>query len=298
MPGVVGFQDLWVAGSRFYFQRDATDTETYPLLDMGTVNTISPAIEPTVLELKDGDGGRLNLIDQAFSDVNETYEVVTKNLSQENLQFLFLADPPENMTQATSISVQKIQIGPGKLMKVKDTAGKGIYNIGSVDFRQYASVDASIGSGNSLVAFDGTNSTSADYEIVSTSRGLVRFFSNGTNTLANGDAVGPASGHSAGTGLTTYNASNTRLLKPQSLGAPVRGKGYVIFSRNNNERQSVREFDCSVLPSSANFQIEDFSEFTLSVSVLSDVSESETAGRYVFYKGSEPTVSPGQGATG
>ena len=116
--------------------------------------------------------------------------------------------------------------------------------------------------------------------------------------MANGEFVGPATDQGAGTGLTTYGASNTRLLKPQSLGAPVRGKGFVIFSRNNNERQSVREFDCSILPSSANFQIEDFSEFTLSVSVLSDVSQTETAGRYIFYKGDEPTVTPGQGATG
>ena len=42
MPGIVGFQDLWVAGSRFYFQRDTAGSTTYPLLDLGTVNTISP----------------------------------------------------------------------------------------------------------------------------------------------------------------------------------------------------------------------------------------------------------------
>jgi len=298
MPGVVGFQDLWVAGSRFYFQRNADSTTTYPLLDMGTVNTISPAIEPTVLELKDGDGGRLNLIDQAFSDVNETYEVVTKNLSQENLQFLFLADPPESMTQATSIGVQAIQIGPGKLMKVKDAAGKGVYQIGTTTFRKYSSASANVSSAAALVAFNGSNSATADYEVISTTRGLVRFFSTGSGSLANGNFVGPSTDQGEGTALTTYGANNTRLLKPQSLGAPVRGKGFVIFSRNNNDRQSVREFDCSILPSSANFQIEDFSEFTLSVSVLSDVSQTETAGRYIFYKGDEPTVTPGQGATG
>tara|TARA_Y100000114_G_scaffold55242_1_gene50516 strand:+ start:859 stop:1656 length:798 start_codon:yes stop_codon:yes gene_type:complete len=265
---------------------------------MGTVNTISPAIEPTVLELKDGDGGRLNLIDQAFSDVNETYEVVTKNLSQENLQFLFLADPPESMTQATSIGVQAIQIGPGKLMKVKDAAGKGVYQIGTTTFRKYSSASANVSSAAALVAFNGSNSATADYEVISTTRGLVRFFSTGSQSLANGNFVGPSTDQGEGTALTTYGANNTRLLKPQSLGAPVRGKGFVIFSRNNNDRQSVREFDCSILPSSANFQIEDFSEFTLSVSVLSDVSQTETAGRYIFYKGDEPTVTPGQGATG
>ena len=129
MPGIVGFQDLWVAGSRFYFQRDDSGSTTYPLLDLGTVNTISPTIEPTVLQLKDGDGGRLNLIDEGFSDINENYDVVIKNLNQENLQFLFLADEPTELADATAVKKQKFHIGAGKLMKLVDTSGDGVYSL-------------------------------------------------------------------------------------------------------------------------------------------------------------------------
>ena len=327
MPGIVGFQDLWVAGSRFYFQRDDTSSTTYPLLDLGTVNTISPTIEPTVLQLKDGDGGRLNLIDEGFSDINENYDVVIKNLNQENLQFLFLADEPTELADATAIKKQKFHIGAGKLMKLMDASGDGVYSLtntlvsasGKPDFTGasngfLATYSTAAGTTNvhRLTEFDGTNSSAADFEVVSRERGLVRFFAGGNAGLSaaqaasRGQFVGLATA-SASAGrpaatmakiLDSFAAGNKRLLKPQSLSAPVRGKGYIVFSRSNNTQQSVREFSCTILPSSANFQVEDFSEFTLNVSVLSDISADNIAGRYMYIKGDEPTSTPGQGNAG
>jgi len=322
MPGIVGFQDLWVAGSRFYFQRDTAGSTTSPLLDLGTVNTISPTIEPNVLQLKDGDGGRLNLIDEGFSDINENYDVVIKNLNQENLQFLFLADPPSALTGPTTLKRQKYHIGPGQLMKLLDDTGKGLYaidegaayktgsaNKGFLGTYSHATLaSANYGSQVSrLTQFNGTNSAIADYEIVSRERGLVRFFTNGGLADPGVLYVGlGASAASNGANIplsdvldsSIYAAGNTRELKPQSLSSPVRGRGYIVFSRSNNAQQSVREFSCTVLPSSANFQVEDFSEFTLNVSVLSDIQADNIAGRYMYVKGDEPTSTPGQGNAG
>ena len=304
MPGIVGFQDLWVAGSRFYFQRDTSGNTTYPLLDLGTVNTISPTIEPTVLQLKDGDGGRLNLIDEGFSDINENYDVVIKNLNQENLQFLFLADAPTELTDPAGVKIQKIHTGPGKLMKLLDASGNGIYDLDTDSFTgsnggflgTYDSAGATSQT-SVLEQFDGTNSGTADYEVVSKERGLIRFYDGGTNSIS-GMYAGLESGTTIGSIINGYTAGNSRLLKPQSLSSPVRGKGYIVFSRSNNTQQSVREFSCTVLPSSANFQVEDFSEFTLNVSVLSDIQADNIAGRYMYIKGDEPTSTPGQGNAG
>ncbi len=326
MPGIVGFQDLWVAGSRFYFQRDTAGSTTYPLLDLGTVNTISPTIEPNVLQLKDGDGGRLNLIDEGFSDINENYDVVIKNLNQENLQFLFLADPPSALTGPTTLKRQKYHIGPGQLMKLMDDTGKGLYALDEAAIFKTGSANkgflgtyshATVGSAgfksmvSKLTQFNGTNSAIADYEIVSRDRGLVRFFTNGgladpaalyvglaASATSSGSAAAAGIALSAVLDSTIYAAGNTRELKPQSLSSPVRGRGYIVFSRSNNAQQSVREFSCTVLPSSANFQVEDFSEFTLNVSVLSDIQADNIAGRYMYVKGDEPTSTPGQGNAG
>ena len=303
MPGIVGFQDLWVAGSRFYFQRDTSGTTTFPLLDLGTVNTISPTIEPTVLQLKDGDGGRLNLIDEGFSDINENYDVVIKNLNQENLQFLFLADPPTELADPTTIKRQVYKIGPGKLMKILDGNGDGVYSIQN-DIQLSIFSAATGGTETALQRFSGTNSSTCDYEVVSGDRGLVRFFSGGAASLSRspgGSAktfVGLKTGTSIGSAITSFDTGNERLLKPQSLSSPVHGRGYIVFSRSNNAQQSVREFSCTVLPSSANFQVEDFSEFTLNVSVLSDINADNIAGRYMYIKGDEPTTTPGQGNAG
>ena len=303
MPGIVGFQDLWVAGSRFYFQRDTAGATTYPLLDLGTVNTISPTIEPTVLQLKDGDGGRLNLIDEGFSDINENYDVVIKNLNQENLQFLFLADAPSALGNPTGLKKQKIHTGPGKLMKLLDNSNNGVYDLSTDTFTGanggFLGTYTSAGGGftSRLEQFDGTNSATADYEVVSKERGLIRFFDSGANSIT-GKFAGLSNGINIGSIINSFAAGNSRLLKPQSLSAPVRGKGYIVFSRSNNTQQSVREFSCTVLPSSANFQVEDFSEFTLNVSVLSDIQADNIAGRYMYIKGDEPTSTPGQGNAG
>ena len=96
-----------------------------------------------------------------------------------------------------------------------------------------------------------------------------------------------------------YAAGNQRLVRPQTATSPVNGKAYIVFSRNNNTRQSVRECDVSIQVTSSNFSIEDYSNVTFNVSVLTDILATDTAGRYILFKGAEiPNPEPGQGNIG
>lgn len=88
---IVGHQDLWVAGARVIFTRDAdAGANPNPPIDLGTVQNATPSIEPNVLQLFDGDGGGRTLVDQSLSSLEETWEVVLSNMSVRNLAFLFL----------------------------------------------------------------------------------------------------------------------------------------------------------------------------------------------------------------
>ena len=301
MPGIVGFQETWLVGSRLYFKRDDEGTTTYPTLDLGTITQTTPNFEPNVIQARDPDGGRLNLIDEAFTDINESYEVTCLNINMENLNILYYSDTTEDLFpivgQYTNTLVEhKIKIGPGKLVKLisenlpsNETELKPAYNI-DTDPSTF-SIKKNTSGGATLVKYDGTNEDTADYEIVSFDRGLVRFFSTGTNSLTESDVA-----------LINFkedtNGQN-RLVKPQTLSTPLRGRAYLVFSRNNNTRQSVRECEVSLQVTSANFSIEEYSSVTFNVAVITDINETNTAGRYMLITGDEiPDPEPGQGNIG
>ena len=107
MPGIVGFQDFWVAGSRFFFEEDGQANPH--VVDLGTVGTISPTLEPTILDLKDSDGGRENLIDQSFSDINESYEIECNNISSDNLNIFLFGNGRTGVGQLTTYTSSQMQ---------------------------------------------------------------------------------------------------------------------------------------------------------------------------------------------
>jgi hypothetical protein len=49
MAGIVGNQDLWIVGSRFYFEQGSRGSGK--MVDLGTVDVISPQITTNIAEL-------------------------------------------------------------------------------------------------------------------------------------------------------------------------------------------------------------------------------------------------------
>ena len=298
MPGIVGFQETWVVGSRLYFKRDDEGTTTYPTIDLGTVTQTTPNFEPTIIQARDPDGGRLNLIDEAFTDINESYEVTCVNINNENLNLLMYGDGLKELKPAGSDDSNtdvrhRASIGPGKLTKLFSKSAKSgetellpAYNVSGL-------TGTKVSGSQSLRLYDGTNGDTADFELVSAERGLVRFFAGGFRNLSDQDEVDLSFTEDA------YANNNTRLIKPQESSSPVSGKAFIVFSRNNNTRQSVRECNVSIQVSASNFSIEDYSNITLTVSVLTDIQDTDIAGRYMLIKGAEiPDPEPGQGNIG
>ena len=291
MPGIVGFQDFWVAGSRFFFEEDG---QTNPhLVDLGTVGTISPNLEPTILDLKDSDGGREALIDQSFTDINESYEIECNNISSDNLNLFLFGNGRSGVGQATTYTSSDMQLtltasdfDAGAVIKLQKD-GVDIY-----DLQAITTIVRTTGGSATLEKYNGTNADTADYEILSLPRGMIKVYAGGASTLVAGNVLQPTA-----TALALDDGDGRKIL-PQKLGSPKKGTGYLFFSRNNNERNSVRQFRCSIVPNSANFQIEDFSTVSFTVSVLADVnaSDGEVAGHIKELSLTQPTVTPGQHA--
>jgi hypothetical protein len=103
MAGITGSQDYWIVGSRFYFEPNlaGTSTRSGEMIDLGTVDTISPQISTNIAELKDSESGVIILLDQGLVSIDETYSISVKNFNFRNLQILF-AGKPQAETQAAT----------------------------------------------------------------------------------------------------------------------------------------------------------------------------------------------------
>ena len=121
-----------------------------------------------------------------------------------------------------------------------------------------------------------------DWEVTSLDRGLLRILPGGALTTDNASIE-------VDFGLNAL--SGKRIINPQASSGAIKGDGLLIFGRDNNVNQDVREARVSITPSSGNFQVDDYSDITLSVQIISDVTELVPAGRLVGFKGSVPTQS-------
>lgn len=82
--------------------------------------------------------------------------------------------------------------------------------------------------------------------------------------------------------------SGKRLIKPQSLEGERKGTMKLVWSREKNGKQTVREARVSLTPSGTNITPDDFSSITLAAKVLSDTTADNIAGRMLQYKGTLP----------
>lgn len=118
---IVGFQDFWVAGSRFYFKRDNIGATIQPWIDLGVLQSVSPAFTIEKLELEDTDGGVKRTVDEALTKIDETYDITCSNLNIDNLSLIFLSTPATDFQQTVA---EKIAVShwchPGRLVMVRD----------------------------------------------------------------------------------------------------------------------------------------------------------------------------------
>jgi len=353
---VVGFQDFWVTGSRFYFQPDAVAGVEQALIDLGVIQTANPTIEPTSIDLQDGDGGVNTLVDQAITTIAESYDITVNNLNMDILSFLFLSSLPEAFTQAAEEKLVSHFATPSRLFKIKDddVEATWLFNVANVIGVISALADLSTDPITAITVATKTVTTSADLtsdilpgdEIVIRETGLADITNAGTYTVATVTATNittveaiPGADEVAITGSMIYvdnvagdtgtvyvkdtdwdvhqlergvvrmipggafavaasveviysmgALTGNRLLKPQSMPL-VQGEGMLVWGRQDNVNQSVRNMRVSIVPSASAFSIDDFSNVVLSVTVLAELGVTLPEGRIIQFAGTLPTTS-------
>lgn len=277
MAGIVGTQDLWVVGSRFFFKPENTNSDR--LIDLGTINTVNPAIEPTKVDLRDAGSGFSKIIDSTLTDVSESFEITTKNFSRDNLSLLFVSSDAKELVEEADNLVEMALTGAataypaGTLIKVYNNSGTSktgqpVYNV------------ATNPTTTSVTGFSSGNAASFVCVVHDASRGILRVQ---TNVLTGSGTIVLT--------LDTTNpepsANNRRVLTPQTGSlSRLTGRGFIYYSRNNFEYQTVREFRTQITPSNANFQVEDYSDFTLTAKALYEPTNTTAPfGRLVAFAG-------------
>lgn len=349
---VVGHQDFWLAGSRFYFQREDQDSVEQPLIDLGVIQPVNPALEIESVELEDSDGGLKRVVDTGVTKISESMDIVCSNMNLQNLSYLFLASSPSAFTQAQAeadidqftthdalkkivdvngafvfgldaiagvytgvvetktiesitVSTKIIKLTGDQTAEAGLAAGKsiivnklGLANI--TNSRSYTVVSAILNAGKTdvtveeapaanEVAITGTLTIEnggtifeqdTDWSVYSLARGIVRFIPGGAITT-------DVARHII---YTTSALSGNRLINPQSLAGVIKGTGFIVWGRGNNAYQSVREATVTIEPNAATIGVDEFSNMTLTVKVISDITETVPAGRLLQYVGDLPTA--------
>jgi len=269
MAGIVGSQDLWVVGSRAYFQREGAAS----LVEIGTINTVSPAVEPVKIDLREYETGLGKLFDSTLTEFTETYEVTTKNFFRDNIANLFLSSAPVtrsnpsesvNANQAIfSFTFDSSRHAAGSLFLAVDNGGTSPTNQVCYNITNIAASGA----------------LSAQVEVADATRGLIRLL--GVSGLTE------AQTYSITVNLDAPIVNNRQVIRPQTATlSRVTGEMLVYFERNNGEYQSCRNFKCIIQPSNANFQIEDYSEFTFTAKALYEPTKAAKFGKFITYRGS------------
>lgn len=127
-----GFQDFWIPGTRVLIQKESTGNPN-PLIDIGLIQSVTPTVTPTVLQLQDSDGGVKQLVDEALTEILESYDVQTANMNLDNLSLMFLSDDPEVTVQVFQDALITHYVHPERLVKIVDGSGTPMFNLWSIN---------------------------------------------------------------------------------------------------------------------------------------------------------------------
>lgn len=129
---VVGHQDFWLAGSRFYFQREAQAGLEQPLIDLGVILPVNPTFEIESVELEDSDGGLKRVVDTGVTKISESMDITVSNLNLDNLAYLFLASSPSAFSQSQAEAAVSQYCNAGRLKKIKDSSGVEVFGLDAI----------------------------------------------------------------------------------------------------------------------------------------------------------------------
>lgn len=239
--GIVNHQDLWIAGSRFYFKRADQGTTQFPLLDLGTVVSNTPTVENETVECEDADGGVKIKIAEEVVSFDETWEVELKNLNMDNLALLFRSSVPQNYAQTALTQSSDYFAHAGRLLKLLDESDDrlGAYSIGSIDEVWDADVDLTQFTLTDITATPNTLVVSEDAShLVAGNRVAVRTTGLGDTDNAGGYTVVST----AGTGPTTITVSAA----PNSAEASITGE-LIGLSEAGTQTQLTLDTDYEVV---------------------------------------------------
>jgi len=262
---LVGAQDVWKTGTRVYVI-ESTDG---PLLDLGTIDVVSPNMEVEEARLEDSDGGIRKTILREVTKLTERYDVTLFNLNMRNLRYLFysedVVDYSQSSAQTTTIP---LPLWEANKVKIKNGNGDFVYNLNAVD---------AIRNGSTTVV-------GATLYEVDLARGIITF----GNTTSYRAATDGQLGEIDYTSATI--ADGARLLRPQSKEGNFSGTIILVWGRGNNQQQTVREFTGTIIPAAGAFSDSEYSNFPVSIEVEADIDETEPAGRLLYFKGTTPVV--------
>ena len=315
MAGITGSQDYWIVGSRFYFEPNlaGTATRSGEMIDLGTVDTISPQISTNIAELKDSESGVIILLDQGLVSIDETYSITVKNFNFRNLQILF-AGKSQTESQAANIQPASMVLSSEELSKtpsgitgniikptggylllqLRSSTGEAIRNFTtSTNFTLTANIQATGGIVAGLTK--DTHWTWWDAP-----KGIIRIIflpsvaSGYVGMQVEGGVITsyPAAGFTLTCGTSNNLGYSTgRVIYPQSVTlSDLTGNAHIYWSRNNGADVSARTFKCQIQPAGSSLTSEDYSSWTMTVTALASGTTSEIAGRYTNIKWNNTTT--------
>jgi len=246
-----GFQDFWIPGTRVFVQKESTGNPN-PMLDIGLIQSVTPTVTPTVLQLEDSDGGVKQLVDEALSQIVESYEVQTANMNLDNLALMFLSDDPEVTVQVHQDLLVSHYVHPERLVKLVDPQGEPIFNAWSVN-----GIMSNTGTyvSHEIDSFDATAQT-IDLDVtegdVSTdyTNGDLLFLTSGTNAIK--DPLNPGTYKVASSAFTTFtritldqtyrklNSSEVAIGNPQPKVLTPGAAGTAVFYEQDRDWEAGR----------------------------------------------------------
>lgn len=275
MP-VAGYQDYWLVGSIFMFQRDPVATVAQPWRDLGTVQASSgnPSFENQVAELFDPRGGKNNRVARSVTQSSESYNVTLNNINGRSLALLFGAEDPEAYTQAVTplVDISHPDQHEGELIALVDANGVRKYMITSIQ---------SVKEGTVTLTVD------VDWEIENLEQGLLRLIQGAPNISGTGDdrIVDLLVSY------TPAEVTGNRLILP-GTNANIEGSFELWLDREDYARRTVRRGRCTISAGdNTAFDVSEYSSIGLTISQLYDLTSDTPGGELISIKGDLPAKS-------